>query len=98
MSLFADIKQIQSWKRIKSSLLKAKSFVAIQKLDNNQLGKLKDFDEYIDHNELGLAFEQLELLAETIIFPSDFWKEMLSAANEMKPYEKSQNIQRILNQ
>ena len=84
MGIFDDIKQFQSWKRSKDFLLKAKSFVLFNLLDEIQMQTIKDFDEFIKHNELGLAFEQLIFLSETINLPIEFWKEMFLAAKEMK--------------
>ena len=84
MGIFDNIKQIQSWKKSKALLLKAKSFISINSLDAAQLQVLKNFDDFLEYNELGLAFDQLVYLSEDINFPTEFWSEMLLAAKEMK--------------
>jgi hypothetical protein len=84
MGIFDNIKQIQSWKKSKAFLLKAKSFISVNLLDEAQLQTLKDFDDFLEYNELGLAFDQFVYLSEDINFPAEFWSEMLLAAKEMK--------------
>ena len=84
MGIFDSIKMIQSWKRTKGFLLKAKSFISVNSLGETEIQTLKYFDEFLEHNELGLAYHQLAYLSETVNFPVKSWKEMLSAAKEMK--------------
>lgn len=96
MSIFDDIKQIQNWKRTKEFLLKAKSFISINLLDEDDVKTLEYFDEFLDHNELGLAYEQLIYLSETVNFPVQFWKEMLLAAKEMKMEDEIKRCESFL--
>jgi len=77
-------------------LLKAKSFTSINSSDELQLQTLKDFDEFIEHNELGLAYDQLIYLSETVPVPKEFWKEMLSAAKEMKLEDEVKRCEALL--
>jgi hypothetical protein len=79
-----------SWKKSKSFLQNARSYISNDRLDNHQLQILKDFDEYIECNELGLAFDQLEFLAENIDLPVEFWKKMFLAAKQMELENKAQ--------
>ena len=97
MGIFDAIKQTQSWNRTKVFLLKAKSFFRVNSLNQDQKQILDFFDEFIDHNELGLAYEQLDYLSETVDLPIEFWKEMLCAAKEMKLEEKITRCETFLN-
>lgn len=98
MSIWGDTKLIKSWERTSNFLLKAKGFASINSLSKTEIETLKDFDEFLEHNELGLAFEQLIYLAETVDFPKEFWKEMILAAKEMKLEDEIKKCESLLKQ
>ncbi len=96
MGILNDIKMFESWSKTEQFLLKAKSFTSKNSSDDGEL--LKDFDEFIEHNELGLAYDQLIYLSESVNFPKDFWKEMLSAAKEMRLEDEIKRCESFLEQ
>lgn len=53
------------------------------------------FEEYLDHNELGLALEELEALAEQVTVRGDFWGEMARAATMMELHEHVERYRRF---
>jgi hypothetical protein len=44
--------------------------------------------EFLHHNELGLAFDELQALGELCSAPTEFWSELLLAAENMGSAEK----------
>ena len=53
-------------------------------MDGEEGGSVKRYREWLDHNELELALDELEALAEVNAVQRAFWESMLSAADEMK--------------
>lgn len=47
------------------------------------IGSIERFEEYLSHNELELAMDELEGLGELNSDPLDFWHELASAAENM---------------
>lgn len=84
MSLF------KSWEITRKHLLRAAEFFEREKLTSEELLFLESFKEFVEYNELGLAFDDLESLAETALCPKDFWQEMLLAAEQMNLPEAMQ--------
>jgi hypothetical protein len=84
MSFFKDIKLYQNWQETKKLLLNAKGIVLENSLNQSQIQLLNEFDDYLEYNELGLAFDQLIYLSESIKFPKEVWETMILAATEMK--------------
>jgi hypothetical protein len=66
-----------SWERTTGHLLEARSMLAV----SDDL--LLDFTEYLEHNELELALDELEGVALEIGAPEGFWKKANEAAREM---------------
>jgi hypothetical protein len=60
--------------------------------------KLKNYNEYMAHNELELSLDALIDLVEEITLPiqAAFWKHLQAAAVEMKLQEKVAHLDRIL--
>ena len=55
-----------------------------RRVDGEERGSVKRYREWLDHNELELALDELEALAEINAVQRAFWESMLSAADEMK--------------
>ena len=68
-------------------------------IQNNPVGgSLESFNEYLAHNELELALEELEGLAGINIANNDFWKAMIKASELMDLTEhKSWYESKLLN-
>ena len=52
--------------------------------------------EYLHHNELGLALDEAEYLGVLCDAPSEFWAELLSAAEQMHRAESASRIRQKL--
>lgn len=52
-------------------------------LPNEALDALHQMDEFLDHNELGLALEEAEFLGNLCHSPPAFWAELQLAAENM---------------
>jgi len=50
----------------------------------------KEFEEFIDHNELGLALEELEELGNLVPCRGGFWRDLERAAITMELMERAQ--------
>ncbi len=72
MRILDDIKMIHNWKKTKDFLLNAKSFVSENPLNEVQIQVLKDFDEFLEYNELGLAYDQLFFYLTQLIYQLNF--------------------------
>jgi hypothetical protein len=55
--------------------------------ESEEGGRLATFREFLDHNELELALDELELLGDHNRVPIAFWWYMHAAASEMKLLE-----------
>jgi hypothetical protein len=76
--------------------------VAIQYLPR-ELGteeKLKNYNEYLSHNELELSLDTLIELAQESQYsiPSEFWHQLIAAAVEMKLQNKAAYLKRFLHE
>ncbi|HKV12229.1 MAG TPA: hypothetical protein VJ725_29055, partial [Thermoanaerobaculia bacterium] len=47
-------------------------------------GTLAAFYDWLEHNELELAFDELEMLGEANDVPDDYWLQLAAAARAMK--------------
>ena len=87
---------VSNWEITKQHLDNAFSFIPTNGLSENDLSFIKDFNDYIYHNELKLAFDSLDELAEINKLPKEFWKEMILAARQMKLEKHIQRCQEKL--
>ena len=67
---------IESWRRTQQHLLHARDMLGTER-------DLPWFDEWVEHNELGLAFDALVAAGESAAAPPDFWNSVRAAAQEM---------------
>jgi len=72
-----------SWERTTEHLLAARSMLAVPD------SLLLDFTEYLEHNELELALDELEWVAIETGVPEGFWRKANEAAQEMGLVEHS---------
>lgn len=75
----ADEQLMSVWRRATAHLDRARAFLTDP--GDDALGL---FDEFRDHNELGLALDQMADVAETQRAPRAVWKELSAAAVVMR--------------
>lgn len=73
-------KQSTSWARTKEALTEAKA--ALPAVAGTE--PLELFDNYLEHNELGLAFDVLAFVAAEAEAEEPCWQSLLSAVQEMR--------------
>ena len=82
----ADANLSDSWRKTRSHLSHAFALVddVTEDPDGDSIGQLRElYAEYIDHNELELALDALELVGDRTDMPSKFWKALEDAAMQM---------------
>jgi hypothetical protein len=60
-------------------------------------GTVENYKEYLEHNELELALDELEGLGEVNKVSKDYWRNLLNAAKQMSLKEKVEKYQNIIN-
>ncbi|WP_103513214.1 MafI family immunity protein [Streptomyces sp. SM13] len=76
-----------SWKRTRAHLDAARAHLV--RLPGIDLSTTTDF---LEHNELGLAFDCLVHLADDLGLPLGFWQDMDRAAREMRLYSDEPHL------
>jgi hypothetical protein len=74
----------ESWNITRQHLEAARSLLPSDLEEDAEFGILKRFDEWLYHNELELALDELEGLGELNGCTTAYWKELLAAAENMK--------------
>jgi len=72
-----------SWKRTAAHLNDARSELPEDPAPGDEGGTASDFQEFLDHNELELALDELEGMATTNPTTTHFWFCLRAAASEM---------------
>jgi predicted house-cleaning noncanonical NTP pyrophosphatase (MazG superfamily) len=87
---------IKQWKATATLLQRARRTITDQ---SAQVSKLqKEFDEYLEHNELELAMNMLEEIAELIPCRGGFWRDLERAAQMMGLSDRAEDFHtRFLN-
>jgi hypothetical protein len=79
----------QSWDITRRHLKRARHLLPPSSREDSEGGGLTAFEEFLSHNELGLAFDELEMIGMVNSCPPDFWREMLAAAESMQLFEQA---------
>lgn len=79
---FMDLKE--SWAITKRHLETGVSLLPENVHSDPEAGSVERFKDYIEHNELELALDELEGLGEANPCGPSFWKELLVAAETMQ--------------
>ena len=88
--------RLRSWQRTRTHLAAAAALLPASPRKNPDGGSLQRYDEVLEHNELELALDELEGLAEVNAVPPAFWTALAEAASEMKlPITRRQRIGRF---
>jgi hypothetical protein len=82
-----------SWDRVRSSLEAAADVLA----SNGLSEALADFRDFLSHNELELAFDELVEIGDEREFPHEFWEILDSVARGMRLYSASMNVPHLTN-
>ena len=80
----------ESWDITRRHLEKARHVLAASWKGDWKGGSLTAFEEFLSHNELGLAFDELEMIGMDYPCPPEFWREMLAAAESMQLFEQAE--------
>lgn len=83
----------KNWKITKQHLKTAVALLPSSLIEypENEGGSLKEFHEYLEHNELGLALDELAGLGEANHCPAEFWRELAATAESMGLTEQATN-------
>ena len=73
----------RSWRITRSHLATARSLIPDIIPPSDEGYSLTRYDDWLLHNELELAFDELEGLGEENDFGHEFWKALLAAAENM---------------
>ena len=79
----ADKHLIESWKRTTRHLLAAMDELPAEIPHMDDGWSLARCQEWLDHNELELAFDELEGIGDEMGCSRRFWQELLAAAENM---------------
>jgi hypothetical protein len=98
---FYSMTQGELWKRwqvTKSHLRFATQLLPKLLTENNgrdstkEIATLEAYNEYLDHNELELALDQLEGLGELNTVPPAYWKNLANAAETMDLHDRATQL------
>lgn len=90
-----DNELIQIWKEVETLLLEARQLFDTPETGQEGFSEER-FKEYISHNELGLALEELEGIPLYNETPREFWQLLLKSANRMQLKEKAKEYRETL--
>lgn len=82
-----------SWARTRTHLENAFGQLPPLAEDGEEGGSVQLYREWLDHNELGLALDELEMLGEVNCVSTAFWGYLLEAAKEMKLSDRAARYQ-----
>ena len=72
------------WIKVRAHLEAAVGHLPEPPRSRDRAGSLEGYREFLAHNELGLAFDELELLGTANDVPDAYWRELAAAALLMK--------------
>lgn len=78
---------LDSWNITRLHLDNARNLLPSSLLES---GSIEAYEELLSHNELELAFDELEMLGEASSSSSEFWQELLAAAENMGLIEQAE--------
>lgn len=78
----------KSWMYVQSKLRLARTLLD----DSSPKSELQSFEEYLDHNELELAMDELDWIGQQCDCPGGFWRNLERAANAMKLTERAKEF------
>jgi len=85
-----------SWARTRTYLESAFAQLPASPVEGEEGGSVQEYREWLAHNELGLALDELEMLGDENPVGRSFWEFLLQAATEMKLDDRSLRYQEKL--
>ncbi len=79
-----------SWDITRRHLEGARQLLPPSSSEGSEGGSLTAFEDFLSHNELGLAFDELEMIGMDKPCPPEFWRGMLAAAESMHLPEQAE--------
>ncbi len=86
-----------SWATTTFHLTKSRSLLPKDLYFEEAVEAEKDFNEYIEHNELGLALDAADQMGILSNAPNEFWQELEMAARNMGLIEEAKRFHDIQN-
>ncbi|MBD1910738.1 hypothetical protein [Leptolyngbya sp. FACHB-16] len=80
----------ESWNITRCHLKRARHLLPQPLREDSEGGSLTAFEEFLLHNELGLAFDELEMIGMGNHCPPAFWRAMLAAAESMQLFDQAE--------
>lgn len=72
--------------------LAASRYYLPEKLGEDSAARWLEIEDFLHHNELGLALDDLEMLGNELDAPKEFWHELFLAAQKMELKEHAARI------
>jgi hypothetical protein len=88
----------QSWHRTRRHLDTAARLLPADPKRGPDGGSIAAYSDWLEHNELELALDELLMLGEANSAGTEFWQTLLEAANEMKLDAHAAGISRLLSE
>lgn len=73
----------ESWERTRAHLSRAAALLPASPVESDEGGRVDRYHEWLDHNELELALDELEGIGDNNVVPRAFWGHLRDAAREM---------------
>jgi len=86
----------ESWCRTRAHLDAAARLLAGEPKRGAEAGSFAVYSDWLEHNELEIALDELLLLGEANSVVTGFWQALLDAANEMKLDARAAHISGLL--
>jgi hypothetical protein len=83
---------LKLWEDVRGDFDRARSLLPMQLAESE--GSLARLAEWLYHNELGLALDELQALGEDNAATSEFWRALRSAAERMGLAEQAERLSR----
>ena len=74
----------EHWAEVERELERARGYLPSELMENTTTGTLAQYEEFLAANELQLALEELEGVAEQSTCPPTFWVALKDAAERME--------------
>jgi hypothetical protein len=86
----------ESWRRTRGHLDAAARLLPAAPKRGSEGGSFAAYLDWLEHNELELALDELLLLGEANSVVTEFWQALLDTANEMKLDARAAHISGLL--
>ena len=86
----------RSWSITRSHFSTALSYLPPEPVGGDEGWSLPRYQEWLEHNELELALDELAGLGEANMAPKAFWQELIAAANNMGLKDRAEAYEKFL--